>query len=186
MKNEKSTKKKFSKFQIIVAVLLVVSVGTIVYASINTKNVKEKTKNSAAITEDMVKDADSKDKSDKDKEADKSVTENKDKKSDNMKTAEKTEKNKSKDSKKGKTWVPPVYKTVEHPAVTHTVHYYVTRRAGKFYSMEALRAAQAAYLEREQLNTCDGTYTIISEGDETVVDKAAWTEKVLVKEGYWK
>lgn len=96
---------------------------------------------------------------------------------------------KKKDSKnpkkKGKTWVPPVYKYVNHPAETRTVTTY-TCKGGTFTSMEALREEQQKYIRRNHLPGCDGTFSNVRENTKTEVVKKAWTEKVLVKEGYWK
>ena len=87
--------------------------------------------------------------------------------------------------KKGKTWVPPVYKYVNHPAETRTVTTY-TCKGGTFSSMEALREEQQKYIRRNHLPGCDGTFSNVRENTKTEVVKKAWTEKVLVKEGYWK
>ena len=87
--------------------------------------------------------------------------------------------------KKGKTWVPPVYRYVNHPAETRTVTAY-SCKGGTFSSMEALRDAQQKYIRRNHLPGCDGTFSNIKETTRTEVVKAAWTEKILVSEGYWK
>lgn len=52
--------------------------------------------------------------------------------------------------KSGKTWVPPVYKYVTHPAVTRTTTVY-SCKGGKYNSMEALRAAQKKYIWNHHL-----------------------------------
>lgn len=91
---------------------------------------------------------------------------------------------KSSDSK-GKTWVPPVYRYVNHPAETRTITTY-SCKGGTFSSMEALREAQKNYIWRNRLPGCDGTFSNIQENTRTEVVKEAWTEKILVKEGYWK
>ena len=98
--------------------------------------------------------------------------------------ADKAKSSKSSDSK-GKTWVPPVYRYVNHPAETRTVTIY-SCKGGTFSSMEALRDAQQKYIRRNHLPGCDGTFSNIQETTRTEVVKAAWTEKILVSEGYWK
>ena len=95
------------------------------------------------------------------------------------------EKSSTNSESKGKTWVPPVYKYVNHPAETRTVTTY-SCKGGTFSSMEALRDAQQKYIRRNHLPGCDGTFSNIQETTRTEVVKPAWTEKVLVKEGYWK
>lgn len=102
------------------------------------------------------------------------------------KKASSDKKKTSKDSEnKGKTWVPPVYKYVNHPAETRTVTVY-SCKGGTYSSMEDLRDAQQKYIRRNHLPGCDGTFSNIRETTRTEVVKEAWTEKVLVKEGYWK
>lgn len=98
--------------------------------------------------------------------------------------ADKAKSSKSSDSK-GKTWVPPVYRYVNHPAETRTVTVY-SCKGGTFSSMEDLRDAQQKYIRRNHLPGCDGTFSNIKETTRTEVVKEAWTEKILVSEGYWK
>ena len=98
--------------------------------------------------------------------------------------ADKAKSSKSSDSK-GKTWVPPVYRYVNHPAETRTVTVY-SCKGGTFSSMESLRDAQQKYIRRNHLPGCDGTFSNIKETTRTEVVKEAWTEKILVSEGYWK
>ena len=52
--------------------------------------------------------------------------------------------------KSGKTWVPPVYKYVTHPAVTRTTTVY-SCKGGTYSSMEALRDAQKRYIRSNHL-----------------------------------
>ena len=101
------------------------------------------------------------------------------------KAAAAKEKSSNSSEKKGKTWVPPVYRYVNHPAETRTVTTY-SCKGGTFTSMEALRDAQQKYIRRNHLPGCDGTFSNIQETTRTEVIKEAWTEKILVKEGYWK
>lgn len=100
----------------------------------------------------------------------------------NIANKEKTTKN---SDNKGKTWVPPVYKYVNHPAVTRSVTTY-SCKGGSFTSMDALRSAQQNYIRKNHLPGWDGTFSNIQSNVRTEVVKEAWTEKVLVKEGYWK
>ena len=101
------------------------------------------------------------------------------------KAAAAKEKSSKSSEKKGKTWVPPVYRYVNHPAETRTVTTY-SCKGGTFSSMEALRDAQQKYIRRNHLPGCDGTFSNIQETTRTEVVKEAWTEKILVSEGYWK
>lgn len=101
------------------------------------------------------------------------------------KAAADKEKSSKSSEKKGKTWVPPVYRYVHHPAETRTVTTY-SCKGGTFSSMEALRGAQQKYIRRNHLPGCDGTFSNIQETTRTEVVKEAWTEKILVSEGYWK
>lgn len=101
------------------------------------------------------------------------------------KAAAAKEKSSKSSEKKGKTWVPPVYRYVNHPAETRTVTTY-SCKGGTFTSMEALRDAQQKYIRRNHLPGCDGTFSNIQETTRTEVVKEAWTEKILVSEGYWK
>lgn len=101
------------------------------------------------------------------------------------KAAADKEKSSKSSEKKGKTWVPPVYRYVHHPAETRTVTTY-SCKGGTFTSMEALRGAQQKYIRRNHLPGCDGTFSNIQETTRTEVVKEAWTEKILVSEGYWK
>lgn len=60
-------------------------------------------------------------------------------------------KNKEKKSNNsGKTWVPPVYKTVNHPAITRTVKTYSCNK-GTFNSKEELLAEQKSYIRKNRL-----------------------------------
>ena len=52
--------------------------------------------------------------------------------------------------RKGKTWIPPVYKYVNHPAETRTVTTY-SCKGGTFTSMDALRSAQQKYIRSNHL-----------------------------------
>ena len=101
------------------------------------------------------------------------------------KAAAAKEKSSKSSEKKGKTWVPPVYRYVNHPAETRTVTTY-SCKGGTFTSMEALRDAQQKYIRRNHLPGCDGTFSNIQETTRTEVVKEAWREKILVSEGYWK
>ena len=103
----------------------------------------------------------------------------------NKKVAADKAKSSKSSEKKGKTWVPPVYRYVNHPAETRTVTVY-SCKGGTFSSMESLRDAQQKYIRRNHLPGCDGTFSNIQETTRTEVVKAAWTEKILVSEGYWK
>lgn len=103
----------------------------------------------------------------------------------NKKVAADKAKSSKSSEKKGKTWVPPVYRYVNHPAETRTVTVY-SCKGGTFSSMESLRDAQQKYIRRNHLPGCDGTFSNIKETTRTEVVKAAWTEKILVSEGYWK
>jgi len=100
-------------------------------------------------------------------------------------------------SAEGKTWVEPVYKTVKHPEEGHyeTVKKKVVRcNCGEeFETAAAWKAHQNAFLAEMRKTdpnyTCTGTHASRYKTTTTkvyVVDKEAWTEKVLVKEGYWK
>lgn len=89
----------------------------------------------------------------------KSTAKNADNEQDNSKDetsyVETNKKNKTKDKKgnsssSGKTWVPPVYKTVHHPAVTRTVTKY-SCKGGTFNSLDELKAAQKTYIRKNNL-----------------------------------
>lgn len=106
---------------------------------------------------------------------------------------------KKKSEKKSKTeekkWVEAVYKEVYHPEEGHyeTVQK-VKCKCGKVFDTAAEhKAHQDAYIqsEREKRNdpsfTCDGSHVSRYITEEVyVVDKAAWTEQVLVSEGHWE
>ena len=52
--------------------------------------------------------------------------------------------------RKGKTWIPPVYKYVNHPAETRTVTIY-SCKGGTFTSMDTLRSEQQKYIRSNHL-----------------------------------
>lgn len=87
-----------------------------------------------------------------------------------------------------RVWVEPVYETIEHPAVTKerkTVKG-VTCMCGEYFSNEDKKATAKWQAHRPQ--PCDGKHVNYSNVYEivTVIVEPAWTETVLVKEGYWK
>ena len=103
-----------------------------------------------------------------------------------------------------KVWVDAVYEDVYHPEEGHyeTVTVDVKKvkcRCGELFdSPEAWKAHQDDYVEqmRIELNdpsyTCDGThgtshYVTVQETEERyVVDREAYTERVLIREGHWE
>lgn len=89
----------------------------------------------------------------------------------------------SSSSSSKKVWVEPVYKYVDHPAETRTrkVLVGVTCACGAFFNSTGEWQAHRPV-------PCDGNHTYYESHyeNQTVVVKDAWTEKVLVKEGYWK
>ena len=104
---------------------------------------------------------------------------------DDKKTSDEKKKVVKSSERKGKTWIPPVYKYVNHPAETRTVTTY-SCKGGTFTSMDALRSAQQKYIRSNHLPGWDGTFSNIQTNVKTEIVKEAWTEQVLVKEGYWK
>ncbi|HHW95299.1 MAG TPA: hypothetical protein GX736_05185 [Mogibacterium sp.] len=96
-------------------------------------------------------------------------------------------------SKKGKTWVPPVYKTVHHKEEGHyeTKLLYVIctpGKCGKRFSTEAAWYKHWQDYMASNGGVCDHMHDNPRKVTEQVyvVDKPAYTEKVLVKKGYWK
>lgn len=79
---------------------------------------------------------------------------------------------------KKKVWVPAVYKTVDHPAVTHTEKLYRCACGRDFSSPDDWEAHRP--------KPCDGnhrTYRIVTN---VVVDQPAWSEQVLVTPGHYE
>lgn len=94
----------------------------------------------------------------------------------------------SSSSTENKVWVEPVYKTVQHEAVTKQKKVLVgtTCACGAYFSGEGAEILSNWQAHRPV--PCDGkhTYHIDDYEVRTVVVEPAWTEQVLVKEGYWK
>jgi len=172
------------KFILFLNILLIVSLCLFVLSACSEENGKttsdaadeksqiEKTANSEKQTAPDQKEKESSGESDTDKTGSSERTKVK---------KNQTESNSSGNS--GKTWVEPVYKTVKHPAQTHQEEYvdYYTCQCGRTFS-------NTAEWQNHRPNPCNGKHTFAKPHwvTKTVVDKPAWTEKVLVKEGYWK
>ncbi|HHW95433.1 MAG TPA: hypothetical protein GX736_05870 [Mogibacterium sp.] len=192
--NKNLSDKKSGKFPIIIATMLILSVAALAYANAKTNIVKNSTENDKKTTAAT----EIKQENKKEESVEESVTNTEQNKSEDIK---KTEKKAATGNNKGKKWVPPVYKNVEHPAIV----YYVATVQGNGSSTERFSGsgstqgeadnnamnkflqAQKDYIRKNKLPGCDGTYgqgRVIER--QTVVEKEAWTEKVLVKEGYWK
>lgn len=91
-------------------------------------------------------------------------------------------------AKLNRIWVEPVYETIEHPAVKKKRKYLlgVECACGKYFSNDNNSATGDWQVHRPV--PCDGNhvyYTPKYEIKEIVIQEA-WTERVLVKEGYWK
>lgn len=92
-------------------------------------------------------------------------------------------------SKNGKTWVPAVYKTVHHKEEGHyeSTTSFRCKCGQLFPSKDAWYRHWKAYMA-DNGGVCDRTHDngrFVTQ-EHYVVDRAAYTEKVLVKKGYWK
>lgn len=87
-----------------------------------------------------------------------------------------------------RVWVEPVYETIEHPAVTKQRKYLagVTCACGAYFS-NANNSATGDWQAHRPV-PCDGNHVYYTSHYEieTIVVQEAWTERVLVQEGYWK
>lgn len=87
-----------------------------------------------------------------------------------------------------RVWVEPVYETIEHPAVTRQRKYLsgVTCACGAYFS-NANNSATGDWQAHRPV-PCDGNHVYYTSHYEieTIVVQEAWTERVLVQEGYWK
>lgn len=96
--------------------------------------------------------------------------------------------NPSAPAKPNRVWVEPVYETVEHPAVTKQRKYLagVTCACGAYFS-NANNSATGDWQAHRPV-PCDGNHVYYTSHYEieTIVVQEAWTERVLVQEGYWK
>ncbi|NLC25020.1 MAG: hypothetical protein GX777_00100 [Fastidiosipila sp.] len=94
-----------------------------------------------------------------------------------------------KSSKKDKTWIPAVYKTVYHEEKSHyeTKVVWKCKCGDKFPSRSEWHGHWKRYMANNG-GVCDRTHDDVRAVNEQikVVDRAAYTEKVLVKKGYWK
>ena len=118
------------------------------------------------------------------------------KKEEKKNTSKKTEKSKEKDGGENtasktaqKKWVDPVYKTVEHPEEGHyetETEWYCL--CGKYVgSKDGWKQHREEFLASNG-GVCNGEHVRPDpkEVQVWVVDKPAWTEKVLVSEGHWE
>lgn len=106
------------------------------------------------------------------------VNQNKNESSSNSKNSKSHSTNSTSSSGKKKVWVPAVYKTVDHPAVTHTEKFYRCACGRDFSSPDDWEAHRP--------KPCDGnhrTYRIVTN---VVVDQPAWSEQVLVTPGHYE
>lgn len=110
------------------------------------------------------------------------------KKTDDKKNDKASEK-KTKEKEKKKKWVEPVYKTVEHPEEGHyetVTEWYCL--CGKYVgSKEGWKKHREEFIASNG-GVCNGEHVRPDPKEEQVwvVDKAAWSEQVLVSEGHWE
>lgn len=98
---------------------------------------------------------------------------------------QKTKKDNKKTVKKAKKWIEPVYKTVSHPEEGHTEVRYYCKCGKDVGSVAGWKKHRADFIESNG-GVCNGEHVNYSMEEEYIVDKAAWTEEVLVSEGHWE
>ena len=114
--------------------------------------------------------------------------ETKKKKTENKKNDKSSEK-KTEEKESKKKWVEPVYKTVEHPEEGHyetVTEWYCL--CGKYVgSKEGWKKHREEFIASNG-GVCNGEHVRPDPKEEQVwvVDKAAWSEQVLVSEGHWE